>query len=88
MRTIFYVAAALATLNFASAISVPADSHSELQSFSNKLSKFDTNLAVFRDSKLDTRLKAGKSLRQTLNMPKANKHDAKNAKIPSEEEKV
>ena len=66
MRTTFYVAAALAALNhLANAFSVPANSHSELQSFSTELSQIDSDLAVISDSELDRQLRARQSHRQT-----------------------
>lgn len=54
MRTTYYIAAALAALNLANAISITAASsrNLELEQFSSELAQIDSELAVFTDSEL------------------------------------
>ena len=64
MRTTYYIAAALAALNLANAISLTATSSSlsdELQQFSTELAQIDSDLAALSDSELDSYTDKGKT---------------------------
>ena len=54
MRTTYYMAAALAALNLANAISITSNSQNELQQFSSELAQIDSELTVFSDAELDS----------------------------------